>query len=191
MTTTINYIFSNSLAPSHRLLDKNKFFLSSAILYTPAFFQVHWLSKSPSWHLQKKLTQLPINLCVCILWHYPRPSPGTLLLSPLFLFFLQMTLVISLCLIFPLLSPTIWNSTFSVVSFCLTASLPIFKSHLKISLLPCLCLLIPLSLCYYILFNFRKYLGMPICMKQILLNKAVLYCQQCLAKLFAFPLGLQ
>lgn len=84
---------------------------------------------------------------------------------------LQTALVISLWLImlkpwllqklFPLVSLTVWSSLFfPVVPFCLTASPSIFKSHLKTSLLPCPCLLISLSLYYYVLFNFGKYLGM-------------------------------
>lgn len=96
------------------------------------------------------------------------------LLELLFLFLssyfsLQMALVIFLCLIMfkpwllqKLFSPCISHhleQTFSVVSFCLIASPSIFKSHLNTSLLSCLCLLISLSLCYYDLFNFDKYLG--------------------------------
>ena len=143
-----------------------------AILNTPVFLQVHWLSKSPSWHLQRKLPQLPIHFFICLLWPFPSPSPGTPLPSPLFLFFppngtghlsvpnyAQATAVVKA--FSPCISHRLEQSFFPVVSFCLTASPSIFKSHLKTSLLPCLCLLISLSLCYYVLFNFDKYLGMP------------------------------
>lgn len=88
-------------------------------------------------------------------------------------FSLQMALVISLCLImlkprllrklFSLISPTIWNSLFFPPLFLSASLLLHLLSNLiwKHLMFPCLCLLISLSLCYYVLFNFDKYLGMP------------------------------
>lgn len=144
---------------------------SPTISKSQVVLQVACLSKSLSWHLQKKLPQLLHHFFIFLLWPFSSLSPGTHF-PPLFLFFspngtghLSVPNYAQTTAVVEAFSPCISHHLeqclfFPVVSFCLTASPSTFKSHLKTSLLPCLCLLISLSLCYYVLFNFDKYLGM-------------------------------
>lgn len=137
LTTIIHYICANTLTPSHNLFDKKKFFLPPAILNTPVFLQVHWLFKLSSQHLQRKLPQPPIHFFICLQWLFPSPSPWMPLPSSS-CFSLQMTPVISLCLImlklqllqklFPLVSPTIWNSPFFLLFLSASLLLHLFSN---------------------------------------------------------------
>lgn len=60
---------------------------SPAVSNTPVVLQVVWLSKSLSWHLQKKLPQLLHHFFIFLLWPFSSLSPGTPFPPPLFLFF--------------------------------------------------------------------------------------------------------
>lgn len=144
-----------------------------ATLNTPVFLQVHLLSKSTWWHLQRKLPQLPICFFICLLWPFPSPSSGPPLPSPLFLFFspngtghlsvpnYAQTMAVAKAF-FPYISHHLEQSFFFLLFLSASLLLHLLSNLIwKHLMFPCLCLLISLSLCYYVLFNFDKYLGMP------------------------------
>lgn len=159
LTTIIYYICGNTLSPSHNLLDKKKFFLPPAILNTPDFLQVHWLFKLSSQRLQRKLPQPPIHFFICLLWPFPSLSPWIPLLFSS-CFSLQMTPIISLCLItfkllllqklFPLYLPpsgTVLFSCFFFLPHCFSIYFQISSENISAPMPMPLNFSLPLLLC--------------------------------------------
>lgn len=167
LTTIIHYICGNTLTPSHNLLDKKKFFCLQPSWTHQSFCRCSGFSNfhhniyrgschSPSFISLFLTFSHSISMNSSSLFLFFSPNDTSHLSVP---YYAQATTVAKA--FSPCISHHLEQSSFPALSFCLTTSPFILESHLKTSLLPCLCLLISLSLCYYVLFNFDKYLGIP------------------------------